>query len=443
MTSYVFGIMGFLIAVGTYYFCQKRWSKLSIMDLLVLSYGISFGVYSVVETFIQQNLLIQLDPMVMIMVMFHAVISTIVIWMLLRLMHRKNQRVLGLRYIVQHWAKISESQQLLLLAAIIFPMAYGFFKIGIIGDLQLGILGYGSITEYAPYWYTSIRPLIPIFIYAVALSAAAKISYKRGNALTWAMLLIAFLICMIYGRRQIFYLILLIGIIWYLPRNNLFRFRNLRFIILLLSFLVIFSNIYQTYRKDILSTSINLVESWDDLSATMSNLERRLGPWYLNYLIMESDTMPMFGAFFLQTVRNAIPRVIWPGKVVYGEDLILADHYSLPPIDYPNNPFSTVMADFGILSIFVIPLFYLFVYISASYFLKKFRRFPILYLLLSVMLLQFIMHFETSFYAAFFGLYRYGTVIVILYFIGWGLMKFFKLAAATKLKNKKQISLQE
>jgi hypothetical protein len=389
-----------------------------------------------VEAFIQQNFIITmgLDPIVTLIVMFHAAISTAIIWIVLRSIHQKNQQALRLRYMVKNWGKTGEAQQIFLLIAIIVPMAYGIFKVGLIGYLRFGVMDYYEIATYSPYWYTALWPFLPVLIYSVALSAVAKISYRRSNAVTWIILLVAFLLCVIYGRRPVFYLILLSGIIWYFPRGNLFTLKKSKFFILLICVIIIFSNIYQTYRQDILSASINLVESWGDMSATMLNLQERIGPWYLNYRIIDSDSMPMYGAFFLNSMKNSIPRLFWPGKVVYDEDVMLADHYSLPPIDYPNNPLSTILADFGILSAFIIPLFYLFVYISAAYFLNKFRRYPLLYLVLSVMLLQFIINFESSFYAEIFGLYRYGSVVVILYFMGWFLLKYFKLIVKEALK---------
>ncbi|RJQ43496.1 MAG: hypothetical protein C4538_12005 [Nitrospiraceae bacterium] len=377
----------------------------------------------------------ELEPIVMIMVLFHAMLSTALIWTGLRAMSQENLHILNLRHMVKPWWQVGEAQQALLLVLSIVPIAYGLLKFGIIGYLRFGLIRYDEIAVYAPYWYTSILPFVPVLVYATALSAVAKLAYRNGNAVTWGILILSFIVCTLYGRRSIFYLILLSGIVWYFPRGNLFTLKKAKFFILLLCVIVVFSNIYQTYRQDILSASVNLVRSWDDVSSTMFNLQERIGPWFLNYLILDSETMPLFGNFILNAVKNAIPRVFWPGKVVYDEDLILADHYNLPPIDYPNNPFSTVMADFGILSLCVIPLLYLLVFASAAYFLMKFRKFPTLYLILSVMLLQFIVNIEESFYAAIFGLYRYGTVIVILYFSSLFTLKFFKMGVKTALKN--------
>ena len=130
--TYVLGIMGFLFAVGTYAFCYRRWAFLSIADILVLSNGISFGAYSILEAFIQSHLVVSLDPdpVIVANVLSYVLISTVLIWTAYRLFNKKYRSALSLRHMVHNWGNVGEPQQLLLLAWVIAMMVFGYIHYG-------------------------------------------------------------------------------------------------------------------------------------------------------------------------------------------------------------------------------------------------------------------------------------------------------------------------
>jgi hypothetical protein len=163
------------------------------------------------------------------------------------------------------------------------------------------------------------------------------------------------------------------------------------------------------------------------LDTTLGNLQERMSMWQLNYMIIEKQIyyygldIP-YGDLLWQGLKNTIPSILWPGKIVTDLDTLMAYQYMLPLTDYPTNNFAMMQADFGYLSVILLPLQLLFVFFSAALLIQASRRHHTLLWLLSGYFIYYLLRIEAQ-YSDWLILYRNILMVTIVYLAAYWLFR--------------------
>lgn len=187
--------------------------------------------------------------------------------------------------------------------------------------------------------------------------------------------------------------------------KTIFSARNLLRVVVAFIVLVIFSNVYQTFRQVYLSGGspdtdelpvFNLFDAILNFESTTENLHARMAMWRFHYLLTDAQVASggdvMGGELLWEGLLSAVPRLIYPEKnEVRGDDMMVCQFFagmcpdfSFVDIDYPQTLFSGLQADFGIFYIVLVPIFVSTVLVLVGYFGRLSRRgtiSPILYIL--------------------------------------------------------------
>ena len=112
-------------------------------------------------------------------------------------------------------------------------------------------------------------------------------------------------------------------------KESIFRLRYVTVGLLLVGVLFLFSNIYQTYRDDILFKvgEINAKKLENPILAalnyhsTIHNLQIRAGTWEFNYLVFNQQInksgITTNGKLTWEAFKSSIPRFFWPEQTIY------------------------------------------------------------------------------------------------------------------------------
>jgi len=219
-------------------------------------------------------------------------------------------------------------------------------------------------------------------------------------------------------------------------------------LLIALPLLVAFSNIYLTYRSvtrgfnvtpDKLGVS-GIYSSGANLDTTLLNLQERMSIWQLNYMIIEKQVhyygldIP-YGDILWQALTNTIPRILWPEKIVSDLDIVMAYQYNLPLTDYPTNHFAMMQADFGYLSVILLPLVLFFVFFTAALLIQASSRHLTLLWLLSGFFIYSLLRIETD-YSEWFVLYRNILTVTIVYLAAYWL---FRPLSRVRLRKRRRL----
>lgn len=430
-------ICSLLILALTFIFGYIRWSQLDVVDTYVLIIGTYFGGYTFTDALAKD--LSTIDPFLSTLALLLVVIAAGITWFVSRLLPVRYQHALQVRYLATQWAQLDGRVILLLLISTSVVVIYAFQRFG--GVSYLNATALDSFGIDLPYWFTSIAPLISVLVFCLSLTVASKVLVSEGKMqILWIMaLVIVLVLTALYGRRSIFYILFMLLILWsFVKGRNLFRLRNVFLLLAGLAVLLVFSNIYQSYRLHLLSPTAkvsgetstamvpNILEAAMDTEATLSNLQQRTAQWQYNYEILNAQEHSFgvevpYGSIMGQLLVDAIPRALWPEKpTVQKVDVMIQTLYNLPVTDYPTNDFVVFQADFGYLSIVILPLLLLFVFASMAVFVRATRQHSVLLLLLSGTFLNYLLSVEKS--MSFFVLYRNVLILVTIYAVTYAVL---------------------
>ncbi len=430
-------VMSLCMIILVSFWCRLRWSQLNVVDVYVLMAGVFFGAYGFVDGLVANQSIYK--PIFIVWTFSWILILTATTWLISQRLPKQTLKILNLRSLISQWACVDYRFILFLLVAVLAFTIYCYSRFRIISHFVFESLWQANI--FLPYWYTSARVFVQPILFCIFLSVTIKLlASRRKKRVFWCFILaLTFFLTAIYGRRAVFLFVFIFLIINSLnKRKNLFALGSMKFLILLIPFLLIFSNIYQNYRPFIWSYNTVLPRTVDlpgifeasvDTEATLSNLRRRMATWKFNYLIMEKQaehgTIIPYGGILFQSFINSIPRVIWPQKKVYNLEEMAAVLNGLPITDYPTNNFGMAQADLGYLSIFFLPIqmfITLFIISTISIFVKQM---PGLFLIITGFMLYYIVEIERG-YAGVFILYRNLFILCAIYLIGHMSIKIFR-----------------
>ncbi len=398
-------------------FGRLRWWRLDVVDVYILMVAVFFGIYTFVDALVKDHS--WSDPALAASVIALVIATLMVLWLGSRLLPPQIKEPLRVRYLITQWERIDSRFILLLVGLMLIFELYTYQQFGVFVSHDTFVTPTEETKrELAvfPYWVTSIAALTIALNFCAFVAATTKLFASTGKEYVyWLLLLVLILLFATFlGRRNVFYYMFIFILIWHLVKGrNLFTLRTTYLLLLAVPVLLVFSNIYQTYRYHEVHIAPGLtnnvpidvaefVSVGTSAEVTYSNLENRMAMWEFSYLILEKQqhnfAQPPYGIIIWQDLQNTIPKVLWPHKVPYNIDLFTADRYGLPAYDYPTNNFATVQGDFGYLSVIVLPIQLLFVFTSLAVLVQVTRRYPVLLLLFSGMTLYYLLAIESDYH---------------------------------------------
>jgi len=419
-------VSSFIILLITLMVARKKWLQLDLIDIYIIFVGIYFGGYSFVKSLVDDYS--KIDPMAAFWVFFHVTLVVGLLWLLSRILPVDFRKFLQIGYLFDQCSRVNKYFIYALLVVIIATQISGYVKYGLISHIDHGelIQKGGNL----PYWYTSLLMLLKDFIFCAFIGIEAKIIVSKNlTRKLWCILLVLLIvIASIYGRR-VFFNITAFGIIVYFisQGKDIFQWRYVKLVVLLSFALLIFSNLYQAYRSvlqfppHISGTLKNPISATLDVEATLHNIQIRPSEWEFNYGIFKGQfegtvsQLPR-GSIIWESLKNSIPKFIWPGKKVVSLNNLTATMYGWRVMDYAKNNFGFLQVDFGFLSILIMPLMMLSVFIIYGVAAWKAKDHPNLLLLLTGFIINYVINIEQNIDDIFI-LFRNLIAICLIYII--------------------------
>jgi hypothetical protein len=434
-------------------FGRLRWSRIDLVDVYILMVSIFFGVYTLVDAVVKDFSWV--NPFLAASVLLLVVATVGITWLVSRMLPIRLQRTLQIRYLMTQWLRVDGKVILALLGVTILFQLYSKQRFGLFAshDLFFLLAERQELGITLPYWYTSAASLLIGLVFCTFVAVTVKVftSQARTRAYWMIALVTVMLVATLYGRRVTWYLVFVFCILWYIAKErNLFSPRSGLLALIVLPILVVFSNIYLGYRAAA-SIPMNAASNNSELSvsgvyraaanmdATLSTLGERMAMWQFNYFILHAQIkhhgldIP-YGDLLWQGFENTIPRVLWADKTFYYLDTMVARLYEIPNTDYPTNNFAMAQADFGLLSLIVLPLVLFFVFLSMALLIRATRSHPTLLWLVSAFFLLYLLSIEGD-YADIFLIYKSMFILVFTYSV---MYLFTQALRRTQLYKKKQ-----
>jgi hypothetical protein len=411
-------------------FGRLRWSRIDVVDLHVLMVSVYFGSYTLVDALVNDLSTVNSGPAVLALLLVMVTVGAT--WLISRILPIKLRRTLQLRYLLAQWLNVDGRVVLLLLGAVLVFQLYSLQHFGILPESTISVSNtlYSPVSDL-PYWFTSAMSFLTPLTFCLFIAVTLKVLASRaGKRVFWIIVLVTVVtLVTVWGRREVFYLMFMFFVLWSLTKTrNLISPMNGFLLLLALPLLVAFSNIFLTYRSNTLAKlGVSGISSATNLDATLGNLQDRMSIWQLNYMIIDKQIhyygldIP-YGDLLWQGLKNTIPSILWPGKIVSDLDTLMAYQYVLPVTDYPTNNFAMMQADFGYLSVILLPLQLLFVFFSAALLIQASSRHLTLLWLWSGYFIYYLLRIEVD-YSAWFTLYRDLLTVTVVYLAAYWLFR--------------------
>ncbi len=422
-------VVGASAMVITGILLHLRSKRFNLADLLLVSFGLTYGVGLFVSAFTplqyvsgwlykrpdEETLLFA------VVILFYLAWTTVYAWDWIFPEYAEQLKITAIQ---NSAAQVTRMQVALLIGIILFVTLYGAIRFGLVGNLGVTHrVGFEAIGErLTPYWYTSLRQLtMPLFFSAIIMVGAnlGKNHDNWAHSKVWGTLAVLLLaIAFIYGRRILMYgLILMIFM-----AMDMRRLLNPKVIItfaLALAVLVSASNMYQYYRSRIGGTSIvDVAGHWDDFTLTNRNLNARRADWAGAYMALEGlEKKPRtMGKILFQDASNTLPLILTGHKTYVNVSTIINAHFGWPQVDLPGTPGLVLFADWGpVPGLAVGVLAYLFgILIPAGMFIRLFRRRPFFQSLVIGNAAYILINVENDLYTAIFQFWRYLLIVLLL-----------------------------
>jgi hypothetical protein len=286
-----------------------------------------------------------------------------------------------------------------------------------------------KIGKDLPYWLTSVRTIYNYLAFALFLGMVAKaLAAEKPICYFWLVLILLLIpLGAYYGRRFSINMIITGIVIWLANREeDIFKLKYLSVVgVLLVSFFAV-SNIYQSYRDNLLQVGTRLnklsnpVSAALNFGATLENLKIRPGTWEFDYLVLdkqiESSEKITKGRIYWEGFKSSIPRLVWPGKNFLMIDEIMAELYSVKPkdIDIGKNNFGLMQLEFGFLSIILVPMLINLIILATAGLTKITLTYPTFLWLLSGNTINYLINIEENGNEIFFMIRNILAILILL-----------------------------
>ena len=420
----------FICVVSFYIF--KVWPDLDVIDLYIVFILFHFGLYPFIRgLYFGPDVIFDFrnsNPLV-IGLIFSQVLLILAIIRVVSWYFPKNIAInLNIRNIIQQWSRINRYVLLCIYVVLILFQIISYYKYGIKTYIMPEV--FERIGKNLPYWFTSVRTIYPHLAFLIFLGLFSNILKSKGySQYGWIILTILFVpIVTIYGRRFFLAMIIAAAIFWFVEkRNNIFKLKYMKVILVLVCGSFLFSNLFQAYREVYQTVGpVNLeklknpFEAAINFNATINNLKMRPGTWEFNFLVLNNQfskpNMTTNGKITWEGFKSSIPRFFWADKNFTDIDNILADLYHVKPreVDISKNIIGIAQVDFGYLSIITVPILILTIVIVMGLLIKITIPYPTFLWLFTGNILFSLINIEENGYEIFF-MVRYIIFTVILF----------------------------
>lgn len=397
-----------------------------ILDAHFLMVMLFFGVYSVIDAVLNDQT--GKDSTLVVLTFALIIFAMLVNFGLYLLFPLKLRRLLLFSNLIEYWANV-DRKIIAFLASVFFAYnGYLFIEYGMITYVgtELDILKISL-----PSWIGPVKVLINSLGFCCYVSIVASIVKRRTRIFSFFGLLMLALTAALSleGRRAFVELMLVAFILWSCSRReNFYSFKHLLHGIIIFVVFILFSNIYQTYRMEVIPIGrfikdgevTSLSSATLNMNATIDNYSKRFATWNFNYIIIAeqvSNPQKIFaGALSLQSLLNSVPRVIWNSKVVIDMDEMVARFYRFEVTDYASNDFAGFQSDFGIFMIVFLPIVNIIVLFLASCYCLVAPKVSVLCLIVPVFCLEYLIKIEKA-YGSFFTLFINIILLTVLWLI--------------------------
>jgi len=419
-------------------FGRLRWSQIDVVDLYVLMVSVYFGSYTLVDALVKDLSTVNAGSAVLSLLLVMVTVGAT--WLISRILPIELRRTLQMRSLLAQWLHVDGRIVLVLLGAVLVFQLYSYQHFGVLASHDVANIGnslYSPMPDL-PYWFTSAMALLTPLYFCLFVAGTLKVLASRaGKRVFWIIVLVTVVMLVtLWGRREVLYLVYMFFVLWSITkRRNLFSPMNGFLLLIALPLLVAFSNLYLTYRSITLGLHVTpdklgvsgIFSAATNLDTTLWNLQERISMWQLNYMIIDKQIQYYgldipYGAMFWQGLKNTIPHILWPEKIVSDVDALMAYQYMLPIRDYPTNNFAMMQADFGFLSVILLPLQLLFVFFSAALLIQASRRHLTLLWLWSGYIIYYLLRIEAD-YSEWLILYRNILTVTIVYLAAYWLFR--------------------
>lgn len=355
--------LAFLALTGTAVLLYVRRRVLDILDLKVISFGLTYGAGLLLtavepEWIVSRFTLQRPDGLLLgttIAFSFLLVVIAIIFWRYLFPILRCHTTV------DEHYRAcigVGVRDIILLAGIVVFIAAFGAWRYGLVGYVTSARVAgtMSQLLRHLPYWYTSLRQLTEFVLFALASVIGAKLGraiLKREHRAPLVVLAAAeLLVAFVFGRRPVMYSLLALVFMAGFGSGRLFKARTVAALAMAFALMVTASNIYQFYRTRVGETTVvEALAHWSDVQGTTANLRVRAPDWAGGYLGLEAEELrgPALGAILMQDLKNSIPSVFVAEKTYVDVDAVLSRRYGFPMRDFPDTPAMELITDWGIL----------------------------------------------------------------------------------------------
>lgn len=392
-------------------YLKKKSSDLDIIDIYIIFTALYFGIYPfirglylgkgvVYDSFNSNHLAIALVFLQVYLIVF--IIRVITIYL-----PKEPNKYLKIKTLIEHWGRVDIFVVLSIYCILIIFQIVSYYQYGV----KLHILpeDFAKIGKDLPYWLTSMRTIYNYLTLCVFIALAAKVVVSEPRTrYFWIASILLFLPFISYSGRKALANILVIGAIisMVVREGNFIQVKYLKIVALMAFSFFLMSNIYQTYRSNLMTVGASLgkldnpISAALNFNATLKNLKERPGTWEFNYLVFdkqlkEPGKMTTNGELTKEGFKSAIPRVFWPGKKFKAPSDIVAEVYK-GNFEVGTNIFGVAQAEFGYFSIIIVPLAILLIIIMTAGLMRVTINYPVFFWLLSVNLLNFLICIEEN-----------------------------------------------
>ena len=446
-------ILSFMVICTIMIYLYTKWPDLDVIDLYIIFVLLHFGFIPFIRgLYFGKDIVFDFrfsNPLTFALIFGHILVILLIIRILSRYFPAKLSQCLQIRYLIEICGGVNKYillivYVLLVLFPIISYVVYGVKPYIMPEDFE-------KFGKSLPYWFTSIRTIYNYIAFWVFLGLLGNIlKSKKYQQLLWSILtVILFLVIAISGRRFLVNMIVVWVIFWFVyKKESILRLRYVTVTLLLVGVLFISSNIYQTYRNQLLFTEgqVDVKKIENPLLAalnyhsTIHNFQIRAGTWEFNYLVfnqqINNSGMTTNGVLTWENFKSSIPRFFWPGKHFSLIDDYLAEFFKVKKVDVniAKNIFGLAQLDFGYLSIIIIPAIFLMIIGGMGFIISKTSQYPTFLLLFAANIIWYLINIEDSANEIFF-MCRNIIIILCLFALYVWADKIFKIYRNHKIGN--------
>lgn len=401
------------VALALLYF-NRKWPDLDVIDIFIIFVVLYFGVYPFIRgLYVGKGVVYDSannNPWAIGLVYLQIILITVIIRVASLYLSDHIKNYVKLKTLVEQWARVDKTVVLLFSGLLILFQLISYYKYGVKSHILPD--DFAKIGKDLPYWLTSGRTIYNYLTLSIVIVFASKASLSKNRIrYYWIASIILFLPFVSYfGRKAFVNAVVMAALVWLVNNaKKLFQIKNLAIAASLVIGFFIASNLYQTYRSNLQVVGVSLLKLENPITSalnfkeTVKNLGERAGTWEFNYLVFDRQMRDpgkgtTNGKITRESLKNATPRILWPGKKFQTPPEILAEAFHAKQVDvsFGTNLFGIAQADFGYLSMIIVPLTILLVMILLASLMKVTFNNPVFFWFISVTVLYPLVNIEEN-----------------------------------------------